>query len=68
MQNLLVYGMGCFAPTIQRTRVEYVFFPNVLYIFRWAYKRVPEALDGGVKDVGAPDIGDVRGRGPETPA
>ena len=32
------------------------------------YKRVPEALDGGVKDVGAPGVGDVGGRGPETPA
>ena len=29
---------------------------------------VPEAQDGGVVDVGAPGVGKVGGRGPETPA
>ena len=28
---------------------------------------VPEAQDGGVVDVGAPGVGKVGGRGPETP-
>ena len=32
MLNLLVYAMGCFAPTFQRTRVEYV-FSLMFYIY-----------------------------------
>ena len=38
---------------------------RTIFIF---IKRVPEAQDGGVEDVGAPGVGEVGGRGPETPA